>query len=111
MDYGHRARPWGSSPANLGYGTQSLNRVCDDVDSHFQRTKRRRQDPGGSSRKTVLASSKIAAEDLDGHRWLIITARSRLSPANGGDEDGSSAEEVRASDFAKAQTLRRSQAI
>jgi uncharacterized glyoxalase superfamily protein PhnB len=64
----HRARPGGSSPAQLGYGTQSLTVFVDDVDSHFQRRKAAGAKILEDLHETVYGELQYAAEDLDGHR-------------------------------------------
>ena len=76
----HRARPGASSPAQLGYGTQSLTVFVDDVDSHFQRTKAAGAKILEDLHETVYGELQYAAEDLDGHRWLFSRHARDLSP-------------------------------
>jgi uncharacterized glyoxalase superfamily protein PhnB len=76
----HRARPGTSSPAQLGYETQSLNVFVDDVDSHFQRTKAAGAKILEDLHETVYGELQYAAEDLDGHRWLFSRHARDLSP-------------------------------
>ena len=76
----HRARPGASSPAQLGYGTQSLTVFVDDVDSHFQRTKAADAKILEDLHETVYGELQYAAEDLDGHRWLFSRHARDLSP-------------------------------
>jgi uncharacterized glyoxalase superfamily protein PhnB len=76
----HRARPGGSSPAQLGYGTQSLTVFVDDVDSHFQRRKAAGAKILEDLHETVYGELQYAAEDLDGHRWLFSRHARDLSP-------------------------------
>jgi len=75
----HRARPGASSPAQLGYGTQSLTVFVDDVDSHFQRTKAAGAKILEDLHETVYGELQYAAEDLDG-RWLFSRHARDLSP-------------------------------
>jgi len=75
----HRARPGASSPAQLGYGTQSLTVFVDDVDSHFQRTKAAGAKILEDLHETVYGELQYAAEDLDG-RWLFSRPARDLSP-------------------------------
>jgi uncharacterized glyoxalase superfamily protein PhnB len=75
-----RAPAGSASPAQLGYGTQSLTVFVDDVDAHFQRAKsagaRILEDP----HETVYGEFQYAAEDLDGHHWLFSRHARDLSP-------------------------------
>jgi uncharacterized glyoxalase superfamily protein PhnB len=67
----NQARDGQKSPAQLGYGTQSLTVMVDDVDGHYARAK-----AGGAKileepHETEYGECQYAAEDLDGHRWLF----------------------------------------
>ncbi|HEY6446787.1 MAG TPA: VOC family protein [Acidobacteriaceae bacterium] len=73
-----------SSPAELGYGTQSLTIFVEDVEAHYARAK-----TGGAKileepHETVYGEFQYAAEDLDGHHWLFSRHARDLSPADWG---------------------------
>jgi uncharacterized glyoxalase superfamily protein PhnB len=80
----HRARPGASSPAELGYGTQSLTVFVDDLESHFQRTKAAGAKILEDLHETVYGELQYAAEDLDGHHWLFSRHARDLSPEEWG---------------------------
>ena len=65
------ARAWSASPAQLGYGTQSLTVFVDDVDGHFQRSKSAGARIVEDLNETVYGERQYGAEDLDGHHWLF----------------------------------------
>jgi uncharacterized glyoxalase superfamily protein PhnB len=59
------------SPAELGYGTQSLTVFVEDVDAHFVRAQ-----AGGARiveplHETEYGELQYGAEDLEGHHWLF----------------------------------------
>ena len=62
-----RARPGSATPAQLGYGTQSLTVFLEDVDTHFQRAK----SAGGriveDLHETEYGERQYGVEDLAGH--------------------------------------------
>ncbi len=76
----NRARPGSASPAQLGYGTQSLTVFVEDVELHFQKSKsagaRIVEDP----HETVYGELQYGAEDLAGHHWLFSRHARNLSP-------------------------------
>jgi uncharacterized glyoxalase superfamily protein PhnB len=59
------------SPAQLGYGTQSLTIFIDDVDGHHARAKSAGAKIIEQPHETVYGEYQYAAEDLEGHRWLF----------------------------------------
>ena len=75
-----RARPGSSSPAQLGYGTQSLTVFLDDVDGHFERTKSAGARIVEDLHETVYGELQYGAEDLAGHHWLFSRHARNLSP-------------------------------
>jgi predicted enzyme related to lactoylglutathione lyase len=75
-----QASPDCQSPAQLGYGTQSLSVFVDDVDAHFQRAKAAGAKILEEPHETVYGEFQYAAEDLDGHHWLFSRHARDLSP-------------------------------
>ena len=72
------------SPAQLGFGTQSLTVFVDDVDAHYARAKvagaKIREEP----HETEYGEYQYAAEDLDGHHWLFSRHARDRSPEEWG---------------------------
>jgi uncharacterized glyoxalase superfamily protein PhnB len=79
-----RARAGSASPAQLGYGTQSLTVFVDDVDAHFQRAKSAGAKILEDLHETVYGELQYAAEDLDGHHWLFSRHARDLAPEEWG---------------------------
>ena len=69
-----------SSPAKLGYGTQSLTVFVDDVEGHFRSAKAAGAKILEEPHETVYGEFQYAAEDLDGHHWLFSRHARDLSP-------------------------------
>jgi uncharacterized glyoxalase superfamily protein PhnB len=69
-----------ASPAQLGYGTQSLTVFVEDVEAHFQRAKAAGAKILEEPHETVYGEFQYAAEDLDGHHWLFSRHARDLSP-------------------------------
>jgi predicted enzyme related to lactoylglutathione lyase/uncharacterized glyoxalase superfamily protein PhnB len=86
-----RAREGCASPAQLGYGTQSLTVFVEDIDGHFQRSKLAGAKILEDLHETVYGERQYAAEDLDGHHWLFSKHARDLSP----DEWGATVSEVK----------------
>ena len=74
----NRARPGSASPAQLGYGTQSLTVFVDDVDAHFQRAKSAGAQIVEDLHETEYGERQYGAVDLAGHHWLFSRACSRF---------------------------------
>ena len=68
------------SPAELGYGTQSLTIFVEDVDGHFKRAKAAGAKILEEPHETVYGEWQYAAEDLEGHHWLFSRHARDLSP-------------------------------
>jgi len=79
-----RAPDGSKSPAQLGYGTQSLTVFVDDVEAHFQRAKSAGAKTLEDLHETVYGELQYAAEDLDGHHWLFSRHAWDLSPEDWG---------------------------
>ena len=75
-----RARPGQATPAQLGYGTQSLTVFFEDLDVHFQRAKSAGARILEDLHETVYGERQYAAEDLAGHHWLFSRHALDLSP-------------------------------
>jgi uncharacterized glyoxalase superfamily protein PhnB len=91
-----RARAGNASPAQLGYGTQSLTVFVEDVEAHFQRAKSAGAKILEDLHETVYGELQYAAADLDGHHWLFSRHARDLSPEEwGATVSGSSSERAR----------------
>ncbi len=66
-----QARQGQRSPAQLGYGTQSLTIFVDDVDGHYARAKAAGATIVEEPHETAYGEYQYGAEDLDGHHWLF----------------------------------------
>ena len=72
------------SPAQLGYGTQSLTVFVDDVDEHHRRSKAAGAKILEKPHETEYGEYQYAAEDLDGHHWLFSRHVKDCSPEEWG---------------------------
>ena len=70
----------GASPAQLGYGTQSLTVFVDDVDAHFQQAKSAGAKIVEDLHETMYGERQYGVEDLEGHRWLFSRHVRDVSP-------------------------------
>jgi len=75
-----QARPGSASPAQLGYGTQSLTVFVDDVDAHFRRTKSANAKIVEDLHETEYGERQYGVEDLEGHHWLFSQHARDVSP-------------------------------
>ncbi len=75
-----RARTGSASPAQLGYGTQSLTVFIEDVDTHFQKAKSAGARIVEDLHETVYGERQYGVEDLAGHHWLFSRHARDLSP-------------------------------
>jgi uncharacterized glyoxalase superfamily protein PhnB len=74
------AKPKSKTPAQLGYGTQSLTIFLEDLESHFHQTKSAGATVVEDLHETVYGELQYAALDLDGHHWLFSRHARDLSP-------------------------------
>lgn len=74
----------GSTPAQLGFGTQSLTIFVDDVDKHYAHAKAAGAQVVEEPHETVYGEYQYAAIDLDGHHWLFSRHARDLSPTDWG---------------------------
>ena len=72
------------SPAQLGYGTQSLTVFVGDVDEHYARAKAAGAKILEEPHETEYGEYQYAAEDLDGHHWLFSHHAKDRSPEDWG---------------------------
>jgi predicted enzyme related to lactoylglutathione lyase len=75
-----RGQPGNESPAQLGYGTQSLTVFVGDVNAHFERAKAAGAKIFEEPHETVYGEWQYGAVDLDGHHWLFSQHARDLSP-------------------------------
>lgn len=75
-----RAGPGWATPAQLGFGTQSLSVFLEDVDTHFQRAKSAGARIFEDLHVTEYGDRQYGAEDLAGHHWLFSRHVSDVSP-------------------------------
>jgi uncharacterized glyoxalase superfamily protein PhnB len=74
------APPGQASPAQLGYGTQSLTVFVDDVDAHFRRAQSEGAKIVEDLNETCYGERQYGVEDLEGHHWLFSRHAKDLSP-------------------------------
>jgi uncharacterized glyoxalase superfamily protein PhnB len=72
------------SPAQLGYGTQSLTVFVDDVDAHYAQAKAAGTRILEEPHETAYGEYQYAAADLDGHHWLFSRHVKDRSPEEWG---------------------------
>lgn len=72
------------SPAQRGYGTQSLTIFVEDVDGHCARARSAGARILEEPHETIYGEYQYAAEDLDGHHWLFSRHAKDLSPEDWG---------------------------
>ena len=73
-----------ASPAQLGYGTQSLTVFVEDVDAHFEKAKAAGAKIVEELNETAYGERQYGAEDLDGHHWLFSRHARNVSPEEWG---------------------------
>jgi uncharacterized glyoxalase superfamily protein PhnB len=76
----NQAPPGSATPAQLGYGTQSLTIFVEDVDAHFQRAKSAGARIVEDLHETEYGERQYGAEDLAGHHWLFSRHARDVSP-------------------------------
>lgn len=81
LDEGHTSR---MTPAELGYGTQSLTVFVPDVDAHYERAKLAGAVIVEDLHETAYGERQYGARDLDGHHWLFATHARDVSPTEWG---------------------------
>jgi uncharacterized glyoxalase superfamily protein PhnB len=66
-----QAPPEQATPAELGYGTQSLTIFVDDVEAHYERAKAAGARIVEEPHVTCYGELQYAALDPEGHHWLF----------------------------------------
>ena len=79
-----QARPGQSTPAQLGFGTQSLTVFVEDVETHFQRAKSAGAQIVEELHETEYGEFQYGVEDLDGHHWLFSRHARDVGPEEWG---------------------------
>ena len=77
-------RPWATSPALIGHGTQMLTVITADVDAHYERSKREGAKIWEELHETEYGERQYGVEDLDGHRWLFSQHARDVNPKDWG---------------------------
>jgi uncharacterized glyoxalase superfamily protein PhnB len=72
------------TPAELGYGTQSLTVFVPDVDTHYEKAKSAGAMIVEELHETPYGERQYGARDLDGHHWLFATHARDVSPTEWG---------------------------
>ena len=78
------ADPDEKTPAELGYGTQSLTVFVADVDAHYERAKAAGAAIVEELHETVYGERQYGVLDLGGHHWLFAAHARDVSPAEWG---------------------------
>jgi uncharacterized glyoxalase superfamily protein PhnB len=79
-----RTRGSETTPAQLGYGTQSLTVFVEDVDGHFQRSRAAGAKIVEELHETEYGERQYGVVDLDGHHWLFSRHARDVSPEKWG---------------------------
>ena len=74
----------GASPAELGYGTQSLTVFVEDVEGHYARAKAAGATILETPHETEYGEFQYAALDLDGHHWVFSRHARDVGPEEWG---------------------------
>jgi uncharacterized glyoxalase superfamily protein PhnB len=74
------APPGTASPAQLGYGTQSLTVFVEDVDAHYRKVKAAGATIVEELHETCYGERQYGVVDPDGHHWLFSQHAHDLSP-------------------------------
>jgi uncharacterized glyoxalase superfamily protein PhnB len=80
-----KATPTGRlSPAELGYGTQSLTVFVENVDAHFARAEAAGAEIVEELHVTCYGERQYGVVDLDGHHWLFSQHARDVNPEEWG---------------------------
>jgi len=74
----------GQTPADLGFGTQSLTVVVEDVEAHCARARAGGAEIVEEPHETEYGEFQYAALDLDGHHWLFARHARDVAPEEWG---------------------------
>lgn len=78
------ADPGQKTPAELGYGTQSLTVFVQDVDAHYEQAKSAGARIVEDLHETIYGERQYGARDLDGHHWLFSAHARDVDPTEWG---------------------------
>lgn len=78
------AEPGHKTPAELGYGTQSLTVFVADVEAHCARARAADATIVEELHETIYGERQYGALDLDGHHWLFSTHARDVDPTDWG---------------------------
>jgi uncharacterized glyoxalase superfamily protein PhnB len=76
--------PGQKTPAELGYGTQSLTVFVADVNAHYGKAKAAGATIVEDLHETIYGDRQYGTRDLDGHHWLFSAHARDVSPAERG---------------------------
>jgi uncharacterized glyoxalase superfamily protein PhnB len=80
----HRAKEGSFSPAELGYGTQTLTLIVEDVDAHYAKSVAEGARIVEELHETIYGERQYGVEDLAGHRWIFSAHARDADPAEWG---------------------------
>jgi uncharacterized glyoxalase superfamily protein PhnB len=72
------------SPATVGFNTQMLTIIVDDVDAHYERAKKHGAIIWEDLNETVYGERQYGVMDLEGHRWIFSQHVRDLDPEEWG---------------------------
>jgi uncharacterized glyoxalase superfamily protein PhnB len=78
------ADPGEKTPAELGYGTQSLTVFVPDVNAHYEKARAAGATIVEDLHETMYGERQYGVLDLDGHHWLFAAHVRDVSPAEWG---------------------------
>ncbi len=78
------AGPGEKTPAELGYGTQSLTVFVPDVDAHYEKARAAGATIVEEPHETMYGERQYGVLDLDGHHWLFAAHARDVGPAEWG---------------------------
>lgn len=79
-----RARPEEPTPKQLGFGTQSLTILVEDIEAHFHQVKSAGAAILEDLHETIYGELQYSAEDIEGHHWLFSRHARDLDPVHWG---------------------------
>lgn len=79
-----RGREGAATPEDLGYGTQLLTIFIEDVDGHYDASKRAGARIVEEPHETCYGEWQYAALDCEGHKWLFSRHARDVSPEEWG---------------------------
>jgi uncharacterized glyoxalase superfamily protein PhnB len=80
----HVGKEGSLTPAQLGYGTQMLTIIVEDVDAHYAKTIAEGARIVEELNETIYGERQYGVEDLAGHRWIFSRHAKDLDPADWG---------------------------